>query len=133
MLGPMTGEQMGMPMELQINLNESMATGVFADLASVWHTPASFVLDFISVSQPAQPVSDGDGTPAHALLTGMVCARVRIPPEQIFPLIEALKAQGEQWLNESGRSEPPAAWAPTNPQQPIIEFNPKKEGDNGGQ
>jgi hypothetical protein len=35
---------------------------------------------------------------------------VRIPSEQIFPLIQALQAQGNQWLAESGREEPPADW-----------------------
>jgi hypothetical protein len=35
---------------------------------------------------------------------------VRIPPEQIFPLIAILQQQGSQWLAEQGRSEPPADW-----------------------
>jgi hypothetical protein len=39
-----------------------------------------------------------------------VGARVRIPSEQIFPLIAALQQQGDKWLEESGRSEPPADW-----------------------
>jgi len=46
-----------------------------------------------------------------------VAARVRIPPEQIFPLIEALTQQGQRWLHETGRSEPPQNWAPHAPSE----------------
>ena len=44
------------------------------------------------------------------VLEARVGARVRIPSEQIFPLIAALQEQGDKWLEESGRSEPPVDW-----------------------
>ena len=41
-----------------------------------------------------------------------VAARVRIPAEQVFQIIAALQQQADQWLEETGRSEPPEAWLP---------------------
>lgn len=114
----MTGNGSAPNQHVQVVLPDEHAIGVFADFASVWHTPASFVLDFVSLVQPVTPVpkpdagGDGDPTSVPVKVTGRVAARVRIPPEQIFRLIEALKEQGEQWLRESGRTVPPDAWAP---------------------
>jgi hypothetical protein len=81
--------------------------GIFADFASVWHTPNTFVLDFLSVKMPAR--AGGDDAP---VVDAKVAARVRIPSEQIFPLIQALQTQGNQWLAETGRHAPPENWVP---------------------
>lgn len=126
----MAGEKDALPLEMQINLNENQAIGVFADFASVWHTPVSFVLDFVSVVQPATPVSENAGIPTKAVLPGTVCARVRIPPEQIFPLIEALQTQGNQWLQESGRSAPPQSWVPGSSQETKVNLQSKENDDD---
>jgi hypothetical protein len=101
-----------LPFELQIRLDNQQETGVFADFANIWHTPSSFVLDFISVVQPAMLRKTEDGVDAPPLMNGTVCSRVRIPPEQIFQIIKALEIQSQQWLSESGRSEPPPPWNP---------------------
>ncbi|MEO6827654.1 MAG: DUF3467 domain-containing protein [Microbacteriaceae bacterium] len=101
------------PIELEIDLPSTVETGMFADFANVWHTPATFVLDFLSVKRPPVPVTDGEtGVVHHATVAAVVGARVRIPPEQIFPLISALQKQGQQWLEETGRAEPPDTWLP---------------------
>lgn len=99
-------------MEFAVSLPPEQEVGVFADFANIWHTPNTFVLDFLAVKRPAHASADAASQPPHAVLESRVAARVRIPPEQIFMLIKALQAQGDQWLAETGRVEPPEAWAP---------------------
>jgi hypothetical protein len=98
--------------QFQVTLPPELELGVFADFASVWHTPTTFVLDFLAVKGPGHPAIDSVGQPhpESTVLETRVGARVRIPSEQIFPLIAALQQQGDKWLEESGRSEPPADW-----------------------
>ncbi|NEM92071.1 DUF3467 domain-containing protein [Galbitalea soli] len=99
--------------QFQVNLPDELELGVFADFASVWHTPNTFVIDFLAVKAPQHPAIDpatGQLHPEQPVLEARVASRVRIPSEQIFPLIQALQQQGEQWLVESGREEPPADW-----------------------
>ncbi len=102
------------PMQLKVELPKGEDVGIFADFANVWHTPNTFVLDFLSVKGPANPVKNPEtGQVDHAAIEAVIGARVRIPSEQIFPLIKALQAQGAQWLAETGRSEPPENWLPS--------------------
>lgn len=109
----MVDAQPELPLQIEIELPSSMETGVFADFASVWHTPATFVLDFLSIKRPPEPRMDEETqVVTSAVLPAVVGSRVRIPPEQIFPLIHALQQQGQQWLAETGRAEPPASWLP---------------------
>jgi hypothetical protein len=102
--------------EFAVNLPPEQEVGVFADFANIWHTPNTFVLDFLAVKRPAHPAADATaGQPPRTVLESTVAARVRIPSEQIFMLIKALQTQGDQWLAETGRIEPPDAWAPHGP------------------
>jgi hypothetical protein len=99
--------------QFQITLPPEQELGIFADFASVWHTPNTFVIDFLAVKSPQHAAVDpstGQPHPEVPVLEAKVGARVRIPSEQIFPLIAALQQQGDQWLAESGRSEPPTDW-----------------------
>ena len=100
-----------------IELEAAQEIGVFADFASIWNTPTTFVLDFLSVRIPAQEVQGPSGE-LQPHVNAKVAARIRIPAEQIFPLIEALKNQGEAWLKATGRSEPPQSWFTQNPGNP---------------
>lgn len=95
---------------IAVTVPEKQEVGVFADFAGIWHTPNTFVLDFLSLTSPAiqQQVAPG-GEP---VLPARVAARVRIPAEQVFQIIVALQQQADQWLEETGRSEPPEAWLP---------------------
>ncbi|MCU1515207.1 MAG: hypothetical protein JWO10_2297 [Microbacteriaceae bacterium] len=98
---------------LQSQLPESERVGVFADFVAVWHTPTTFVLDFQTVTAPVHPSVTPGGEvdlSAPSVLEAVVNARVRIPSEQIFPLIAALQEQGDRWLAETGRAEPPTNW-----------------------
>jgi hypothetical protein len=100
------------PVQFQVSLPPEQELGVFADFASVWHTPTTFVIDFLAMKGTPHPSVDAVGQvhPESPVLEVRVGARVRIPSEQIFPLIAALQEQGDKWLEESGRSEPPADW-----------------------
>ena len=111
------------PVKFAIDLDAAQEVGVFADFANIWNTPTTFVLDFLSVRFPAQDLNM-EGEPSAALVSSKVAARIRIPAEQIFPLIEALKSQGEAWLKATGRSEPPESWFNQNLGNPGNPSNP---------
>lgn len=113
----MADESNHLPLQLAVELPPDKATGVFADFANIWHTPVGFVIDFLSTKRPAQPTASESGVIDHAVLETVVAARIRIPPEQIFPLINALQEQGAKWLEEQGRVEPPEAWLPHHPEE----------------
>lgn len=106
----------GVQPQLGIELPNDQEAGVFADFANIWNTPSTFVIDFLSVKQPLVDAKlldpEADGT---VLLTKVV-SRIRIPAEQVFPLIQALSNQAQNWLHQTGREEPPEAWF--SPEQP---------------
>ena len=104
------------PVQLAVQLAPDQEVGVFADFANLWHTPNTFVLDFLATKMPPHPQmgQDGQQLPGAPILEARVAARVRIPSEQIFPLIAALQQQGDAWLQETGRSEPPSNWVSGN-------------------
>lgn len=90
------------PQEFQIDVPDEMETGVPADFASVWHTPTSFVLDFIAVKQPPSPQKDPEtGEVTNVVVPGKVASRVRIPPQQVFELAKALTMQLDAWEKET--------------------------------
>jgi hypothetical protein len=66
-----------MPRRHQIEVPPELVVGVPADFASVWHTPESFVIDFLSARGPAQIVDDQGGPVLSQDL--VVSARVRMP------------------------------------------------------
>lgn len=93
-------------LKFDLQLPADQEVGVFADFANVWHNPATFVIDFLSVRGPVF----SEGPDSQPTLSAKVASRIRIAPEQIFPLIEALKTQSAIWLQESGKTEPPESW-----------------------
>jgi hypothetical protein len=58
----MTDNPSQIPRAHQIELPPEHVVGVPADFASVWHTPESFVIDFLAARGPAQ-VADHEGEP----------------------------------------------------------------------
>lgn len=101
----------GRELRLQVNLPATQEVGVYADFANVWNTPNTFIIDFMSVAQPESPALDDQGAPLDFnAVQAVISARVRIAPEQIFMLADALKRQGEAWLAATGRNERPEAW-----------------------
>ncbi len=83
----------------QIDLPEELVPGVYADFASVWHTPSTFTLDFAAVAAPPEMQQDETGFD-HSVLKSRVVARVRIPPSQVFEIMKALELQLSAWERE---------------------------------
>lgn len=104
------------PMQFQIEIPSEVETGVPADFVSLWHTPTSFILDFVAVKTPPQPVADPDsGTVTHAVVPVRAVARVRIPPQQVFELAKALTQQLDLWERETGTKADGGNGGPSSP------------------
>ena len=88
----------------QIDLPPEHVVGVPADFASVWHTPESFVIDFLAARGPAQ-VGEHEGEPI-LLQDLVVSARIRMPPTHVIELMKALERQLSLWETETGRRTP---------------------------
>jgi Protein of unknown function (DUF3467) len=86
---------------MNISTTPEMEMGVYADFATLWHTPDIFTMDFGAMIRPPQVVGDDDGEPVVDLAARMV-ARVRIPPKQVFELMKALEQQLSAWERETG-------------------------------
>lgn len=95
-----------LPQQFQIELPPEVAVGVFADFASVWHTPNVFVMDFVALSKPPMHVQDEHTGESAMIIPSQVVSRIRIPPEQVFELAKALTQQLEAWEQETGRRPP---------------------------
>jgi hypothetical protein len=108
----MTDSPQQIPRAHQIELPPEHVVGVPADFASVWHTPESFVIDFLAARGPAQ-VSDHDGEPL-VVQDLVVSARVRMPPTHVIELMKALERQLSTWETETGRR------APVDPTLPEV-------------
>src|SRR5881398_747620 len=74
-----TPDQQPDQQELQINVPDDLAAGVYSNMVLVWHTAYEFTLDFAAIEP-----SDSNRVPCR------VVARVRIPPTVIFDLMRAL-------------------------------------------
>lgn len=99
------------PPAIAVTVPPDQEVGVFADFAGIWHTPTTFVLDFMSLTAPGPQLQQVDEAgDVVGALPAKVAARVRIPAEQVFQIVAALQQQAEQWLTETGRPEPPEAW-----------------------
>jgi hypothetical protein len=89
------------PRQMNITTTPEMEAGVFADFATLWHTPEIFTLDFGAMIRPPQVVDGESGEPVIDLAARIV-ARVRIPPKQVFELMKALEQQLSAWERETG-------------------------------
>jgi hypothetical protein len=92
------------PQSLEIDVPADVEIGVPADFASLWHTPATFVIDFVALKRPPQNVRDDDTGDVTSVVPGRVVSRVRIPPAQVFELAKALTTQLDAWEKETGRT-----------------------------
>jgi hypothetical protein len=95
-----------LPVHSRIDLPPEMEVGVHADFVSVWHTPESFVLDFLALKGPAATAQDEDGRPVQ-LRDARVAARVRLAPTHVFDLMRALEIQLTAWEQETGQRPGP--------------------------
>jgi hypothetical protein len=81
----------------QITLPEEMAGGVWANFATVSHSPYEFTIDFVRLDFAR---SQGSQTP------GNVVARVNLSPLMVSQLMEALEGN---WQRYAARALPPEA------------------------
>ena len=87
----------------EIELPPTSMSGLYADFASVWHTPDVFVLDFIAITQPPVGANNPDTGIIELKIPGQIVQRVRIPPAQVFEIAKALTQQLEAWEQETGQ------------------------------
>lgn len=87
-----------------IEISPEIEAGIYADFASLWHTPDSFVIDFAALRRPPYTTEEDPQTGrVAAVLPTRIVARVRIPPGQVFELMKALEQQLSMWEKETGR------------------------------
>lgn len=79
-------------------LPPELNTGVYANLAAVWHTPFDFVLDFAVLDQPRE---DPDN-PNRGIVAAPVVARVRVPTGVIFQIAKAIAENVDQYERQYG-------------------------------
>ena len=91
--------------EFSLDVPPEVEVGYYADFASIWHTPETFVLDFAVLKRPPQGAQHPDGS-ASVVFPTRVVARVRVPPAQIFEIMKALEQQLTMWEREHGRGDP---------------------------
>jgi len=84
--------------EFNIQIPDDLSAGVYSNFIGVWHTPYEFTLDF-AVIQPGELVTGEDGS-RHARVPARVVARVKIPPAQVFELMQAL-SRNEQMYEQA--------------------------------
>ena len=107
MMVGMTDPTGALPTNLNINVPPEQLEGHYADFASVWHNNETFILDFVSMSQPPTETVDDGGTKV-AQISCQVVTRVRIPAEQVWEVMKALQQQLGQWELENPHRRPPA-------------------------
>ena len=84
------------PSQVPTDLVVSMPEGVpdhYADFANVWHSQDTFVLDFLAMTSPMEPVTDESGAVARVRLNAHGVSRVRIPASQVWDIMKALEQQ----------------------------------------
>src|SRR5689334_7730401 len=74
-----------LPPQFEIDLPPEVVAGNYADFANVWHTPAVFVMDFVTLAQPPREQDTSEGERV-AVVPARVVSHIRIPPEQVFEL-----------------------------------------------
>lgn len=90
---------------IKVDVQPSAVAGVHADYASVWTTPETCVIDFLTVTEPIRPQVGEDGVSRPLVNTSLV-SRVRIPPTHVWELMKALEKQLSAWEAKHGRKAP---------------------------
>ena len=89
-----------LPMEFVISMPSEVEAGHYADFANIWHNQETFILDFISMTRPPEPVHDEGGQVVGAKTQASVVTRVRIPAAQVWEVMKALETQLSAWESE---------------------------------
>ena len=86
--------------KLNINIAPDKATGVFANIALIAHTPTEFVLDFAQIMPGLQQAN--------------VVSRIVVTPDQAKKLLGALQSNVGQYEKKFGVIEPIGGPIPGN-------------------
>lgn len=97
--------------KLEINLNESTASGDYSNLAIVTHSASEFIVDFCQVL-PGMPKAN-------------VVSRIILNPQHAKALTKTLQANILRYEQSFGEIKDIK-----HPQAPSIKMNPKKENIN---
>ncbi|WP_345460451.1 DUF3467 domain-containing protein [Nocardioides marinquilinus] len=89
-----------LPTRFDISVPPEHLEGHYADFASVWHNKETFILDFVSMSQPPQQSQDDAGA-SVARVKAQVVTRVRLPAAQVWEVMKALESQLGKWEDEN--------------------------------
>lgn len=95
------------PAEFRLQVPDDLAAGVYSNIVAVWHTPYEFTLDF-AVMQPGELVADDEGN-QRPVIPARVVARVKIPPAQVFELMQALSKNERIYEERLGPIQRPGA------------------------
>jgi hypothetical protein len=90
-----------------VEISPELEGGVYADFASLWHTPDAFVIDFAALRHRPYVESDRSTGEETAVAPTRVVARIKIPPRQVWELMRALEKELTEWEDETGLKVPP--------------------------
>ncbi len=96
-------EQNNNQQQLNIELNEEVAQGVYSNLAIITHSPAEFVVDFIRV-MPGVPKAK-------------VQSRIILTPQHAKRLLRAMQENVSKYESQHGKN------SETQGQEPIFPMN----------
>jgi len=82
--------------DIKFNIPDELLPGVYANQATVWHTPHEFTLDFGIV--PVVPVSTGGGE----ALPARIVARVQVPTSVVFEIARAISENVSKYEEQYG-------------------------------
>jgi Protein of unknown function (DUF3467) len=93
--------------EFRFQVPDDLTAGVYSNLVGVWHSPFEFTLDF-AVTLPPELVTDDDGT-QRIEVPARVVARVKLPPAQVFELMQVLSQNERSYEQNFGQISRPGA------------------------
>jgi hypothetical protein len=93
---------------LDVQVPDSVGSGVFADFVAVWHNQYGFTLDFGVLGLPTQ---DSEG---RTTVPTPIVARVKVPPGLIFQIAQAIADNVDKYERAYGAitPRPPEAGPP---------------------
>jgi Protein of unknown function (DUF3467) len=109
----MTQPQPAQPPEFKLQVPDDLTSGVYSNIMAVWHTPYEFTLDF-AVMLPNEIAADDAGN-QKTVIPARVVARVKIPPAQVFALMQALSTNEQLYEEGIGPIPKPGPAAPEPP------------------
>jgi hypothetical protein len=93
------------PPEFKFQVPDDLASGVYSNIAMVWHSPYEFTLDFAVMQLPETAADDAERT----VIPARVVARVKIPPAAAIELMQALSTNERLYEERLGPIQRPGS------------------------